>query len=648
MYRWMLSIFLTTCLASSAVAQGWVISGQVTNSSGAGIPNVAIGMFESSTGNEITALSGDVSGAGGFFSFVVTVAIPVGFYDILFEPPTGSAYFATTRQDVFVAGSTAIGTTVLQGGFFVSGRVVNALGVGIQEVDLNFFEAGTTTLLPTSGDVTDALGFYNVLVPAGTYDVEYRQTPTTIGGPYVPVLLEDRPVVAALALPDVTLRLGYPLTGTVRNTLAQPVIGADIDVVSPLTDEKIHTPGDSTDALGQFSVLVPIGSFEVEIDPPVGTSLVPRLILTTVTAPTTSLGIVVLQNGFTVSGTCVNSALAPVPTVDLDFFVTATQVEIPTAHDNAGPNGVFAVTVEANTYDIVFRPPFATGLNWLRLSNVLVAASQNLGNVVLPLGIPITGTVTASGTPVENVVVTITDTVTGLPVYTFSNRTDFFGDFAIRELAGTYDFLFTPPAATGYPSATRFAVAVAGPTTLDVDLLASPPPPPVTNLSCTESPAFTAALTWQNGAVDYDAIELRRNGSLLATLPGSTVSFNDPALATGSYSYTVSAVRDGLTSAPASCNLIVTGGAAINFRRGDANLDSSVNLADAITILNRLFVVGTPPLPCTDAGDVNDDGVLNIADPITLLSYLFAGGAPPPPPFATAGVDPTSDALTCP
>ena len=85
------------------------------------------------------------------------------------------------------------------------------------------------------------------------------------------------------------------------------------------------------------------------------------------------------------------------------------------------------------------------------------------------------------------------------------------------------------------------------------------------------------------------------------------------------------------------------------FKRGDANDDGGLNIADAIAILSFLFGGSEPP-GCRDAGDANDDGQLNIADAIALLGHLFGGGGDLPPPFASCGADPTPEApqeLTC-
>ncbi|MBI4601918.1 MAG: hypothetical protein HY721_08145 [Planctomycetes bacterium] len=86
---------------------------------------------------------------------------------------------------------------------------------------------------------------------------------------------------------------------------------------------------------------------------------------------------------------------------------------------------------------------------------------------------------------------------------------------------------------------------------------------------------------------------------------------------------------------------------ATTFVRGDPNVDAKVNIADAVFVLNALFLGGPQP-GCADAADSNDDSLLNIADPVYLLNSLFLGGLPPPAPFPGCGEDPTGgDALEC-
>jgi hypothetical protein len=89
-----------------------------------------------------------------------------------------------------------------------------------------------------------------------------------------------------------------------------------------------------------------------------------------------------------------------------------------------------------------------------------------------------------------------------------------------------------------------------------------------------------------------------------------------------------------------------SGGCAAAFDRGEANLDGSRNIADAIFILHALFS-SAPALPCLDAADANDDGTVNVADPIALLGHLFGTTGDLPEPFGVCGVDPTDDELGC-
>jgi hypothetical protein len=78
------------------------------------------------------------------------------------------------------------------------------------------------------------------------------------------------------------------------------------------------------------------------------------------------------------------------------------------------------------------------------------------------------------------------------------------------------------------------------------------------------------------------------------------------------------------------------------FVRGDANLDGSVDIGDAVSILAGLFAAGE--IHCADAADANDDAALDIADAITLLGNLFGTGTWVP---GGCGADPTPDPLGC-
>lgn len=80
------------------------------------------------------------------------------------------------------------------------------------------------------------------------------------------------------------------------------------------------------------------------------------------------------------------------------------------------------------------------------------------------------------------------------------------------------------------------------------------------------------------------------------------------------------------------------------FRRGDANDDARINIADAVWMVNELFFSG-PRTACALAADTNGDGRRDLSDVAFLLRHQFQGGSEPPGPFPDCGVmDEQSDA----
>ncbi len=82
------------------------------------------------------------------------------------------------------------------------------------------------------------------------------------------------------------------------------------------------------------------------------------------------------------------------------------------------------------------------------------------------------------------------------------------------------------------------------------------------------------------------------------------------------------------------------------FIRADSDRNGQVDLSDAISTLNYLFLAGPTP-PCFDATDTDDNDKLEITDPIVTLQHLFLGGPQPAPPYPLKGVDPTPAGLDC-
>jgi len=61
---------------------------------------------------------------------------------------------------------------------------------------------------------------------------------------------------------------------------------------------------------------------------------------------------------------------------------------------------------------------------------------------------------------------------------------------------------------------------------------------------------------------------------------------------------------------------------------GDANSDQTVNVGDAVYIIQYIFKGGPAPDPL-EAGDANCDGGTDVADAVYLINYVFKGGPEP-------------------
>lgn len=61
---------------------------------------------------------------------------------------------------------------------------------------------------------------------------------------------------------------------------------------------------------------------------------------------------------------------------------------------------------------------------------------------------------------------------------------------------------------------------------------------------------------------------------------------------------------------------------------GDANGSGSINISDAVFVINYIFAGGAAPDPIC-LGDANGTGGVNISDAVYIINFIFAGGPPP-------------------
>ncbi|MCP4569560.1 MAG: hypothetical protein GY841_18440 [FCB group bacterium] len=106
--------------------------------------------------------------------------------------------------------------------------------------------------------------------------------------------------------------------------------------------------------------------------------------------------------------------------------------------------------------------------------------------------------------------------------------------------------------------------------------------------------------------------------------PATNLSFSDKT--EGVYFYRVRA-RDVENQWSQYSNFAGTV-AIVTFICGDANGDETLNVGDAVYVINYVFKNGAAPDPL-EAGDANCDGVINVGDAVYLINFVFKGGPDP-------------------
>jgi hypothetical protein len=82
------------------------------------------------------------------------------------------------------------------------------------------------------------------------------------------------------------------------------------------------------------------------------------------------------------------------------------------------------------------------------------------------------------------------------------------------------------------------------------------------------------------------------------------------------------------------------------FVRGNIHGQGDIDISDAVSVLNYLFLGSEAP-PCLNAADGDGSGSIVLTDAIYLLDFLFLGGPAPPSPYPDCGADLTTDELGC-
>lgn len=334
---------------------GFAVSGNVVHTSGTPLASIDLDFQDLATG-DIIVTSQDFSQADGTFQ----VYVPDRTYDVLFTPPVGQPYAGGVLRGIIVTSGMSVGTVTLPTGYGVHLRLLGSGGVPLAGTDVDFEDAATGELLHTPRDNTDALGHVTPLLPTGSYHIVAK--PAAITGLAWRLVPNVAVPGAAVDVGDVQLLPAVALTGTVRNEAAQPIAGADLDMIELATGFDIPTENDNTNATGAFSMRPHATTMDVVVKPPATAALAAAILRNVVVAGPLNLGVITLVAGHPITGIVRDVYGAPVAGADLDAFAVSTGLKHPTPNDNTDVSGAYSIRLPAGSWNLTATPPAGSGL----------------------------------------------------------------------------------------------------------------------------------------------------------------------------------------------------------------------------------------------------------------------------------------------
>jgi len=235
---------------------GTLLSGTVTGPGGLPVEDVDIDVTNTATGAAVP-LAWDVTDITGAYQVVV----PQGTFDIVFSPPVATVLPCSRAAGVAIVTDTALNRVLPAGALLVG--TVTAGGLPVAGVDIDAIDPLTGASQPLVDEGTDAAGAFQTVVPPGTWHVEVEP-------PFAAGLVAQRLlglVIAGTTNVPVSLASGLRVSGTVRSALGAPVAGVNVDARRMSDLAEMFTPGDHTDALGVYRMVLPAGDYRLVFKP---------------------------------------------------------------------------------------------------------------------------------------------------------------------------------------------------------------------------------------------------------------------------------------------------------------------------------------------------------------------------------------------
>jgi hypothetical protein len=238
-------------------------------------------------------------------------------------------------------------------GFFLSGTVSDPEDAPVFNADINVTDVATGEQVFTPGDQTDESGAYEVVVPGGIYDIDYR--PQVGPPPYLACLRVENQNISDDVVIDVNVPYGVLLYGTVFDYNSQGVENVDVDAIDSSTGISVPLFRDHTDTLGAFATVLVADTYHLEFEPPSNRHLAAEKLYNYILNADSYVE-VSLDSGMVVSGIVTFPDNSPMPDVKIEAVESSTQEKAFTPGNRTDQDGNYDITVKPNTYDLTYTP----------------------------------------------------------------------------------------------------------------------------------------------------------------------------------------------------------------------------------------------------------------------------------------------------
>jgi carboxypeptidase family protein len=443
---------LTFLVATRPVAAGGTVtlSGVVRGPTGSGAAGVNVSVYQGGSGSAcctwITATSTDAAGA-------YAIALAAGTYRVQFYPTdasglvgrwyttSGTARIFDQASDIALLASLSLADVQLEAGAAVAGQVTDAgTGAGIANVNVSAYAGGSSATCCTwvTGTASGSDGTYRIRLPAGTtssYRLQFYASSTSgymptwwtaTGGASDFGAASDLLVNSDISGKNGSLASGRRVTGQITSASdGTPIVGASASAFVGGTSSTCCTWKSTgrTDSNGQFSFIVPSGTYRIGFDGPGGAGFIPRWWKggsssgkefetasdVDLTAGGTSLN-AVLPQGLHATGTVSDGSGSPIQGVGMSAYEGGSATCCTwVASATTDANGAYDVVIPSGTYRFRFTAPAsiafismwwdgASGAAHFDGATDVVVNAAISQNVTLSTGARVVGTITSDGT----------------------------------------------------------------------------------------------------------------------------------------------------------------------------------------------------------------------------------------------------------